>query len=258
MKDFKRGDYGFGKVHGRIYEGSDRKLYLASWWGTEEDSPRYRGDRIFCFDPSSGQLSDLGITIPSFGAPVTGLDARRLIFYGEFGNPAEDTTDFVAYDLAQRKVLFRGAHKEDKTPGRGIPVDRDGCAYFDCRGTVRKYDPRTNSVSDLPDLLPNKKFRQHASRLRPDGAIYATTMTDRSALVLLEPKTGHITKVTTLWGNAKALDIDPTARWLYYVIDCEVGIEPSPRTSRNCPIPTTWSRACLWCRWTWPMGPARR
>ncbi|MCJ7543831.1 MAG: hypothetical protein MUP47_04575, partial [Phycisphaerae bacterium] len=174
VKDFKPGDYGIGKVHGRIYEGGDGKVYFASLWGKESDSPRYRGDRIFCFDPSSGQVTDFGITVPGFGAPVTALDGRRLIFYGEFGNPAEESTDFVAYDLRERRVLFRGGHQDDKTPGRGILVDGEGCAYFDCRGTVRKYDPQTNSVSDLPDRLPGKKFRQHASRLRPDGAIYAT------------------------------------------------------------------------------------
>jgi hypothetical protein len=226
VQDFKGGDYGFGKVHGRIFEGGDRKLYFASWWGKESDSPRYRGDRIFCFDPSSGEMTDLGVTIPGFGAPVTALDARRLIFYGEFGNPAEDTTDFVAYDLRERRVLFRGGHQGDKTPGRGILVDGEGCAYFDCRGTVRKYDPRTNSVGELPDRLPHKKFRQHASRLRPDGTIYATTAADQSALVVLDPKGGHVKTVATLWGNAKAMDADPTGRWIYYVPDCPVGIEP--------------------------------
>jgi hypothetical protein len=227
VKEMKDDDYGFGKVHGRLCEGSDQKVYLASWWGTESDSPRYRGDRIFCFDPSSGEMTDLGVTVPGCGAPVTALDARRLIFYGEFGNPAEEFTDFVAYDLKAGRVLFRGGHEgADKTPGRGIPVDAEGCAYFDCGGTIRKYDPRTNAVSDLPDRLPGKKFRQHASRLRPDGTIVATTRGQQSPLVLLDPKTGRVTTVATLLGEAKAMDIDPTGRWVYYVADSQVDTPP--------------------------------
>ncbi|MCJ7543734.1 MAG: hypothetical protein MUP47_04080, partial [Phycisphaerae bacterium] len=65
-----------------------------------------------------------------------------------------------------------------------------------------------------------------ASRLRPDGAIYATTRGRQSPLVLLDPPSGRVTTVTTLWSEAKAMDADPTGRWIYYVGDCEVGIEP--------------------------------
>jgi hypothetical protein len=227
-KDMKEEDYGFGKVHGRLCVGGDGKVYLASWWAAESDSPRYRGDRIFCFDPSSGEMTELGITVPGHGAPVVAMDARRLIFYGEFGDPAETATDFVAYDLRNRCVLFRGGHAEDRTPGRGILVDGEGCAYYDVRGTVRKYDPRTNSVSELADPLPGKKFRQVASRLRPDGTIVATTRGSQSPLIVLDPKAGKVTTVATLWGEAKALDVDATGRWVYYLIDSPVGIHPDP------------------------------
>jgi hypothetical protein len=230
VEGFKRGDYGFSKVHGRIWEGSDGKLYFSTWWGPDSDSPRYVGERIFSYDPCTDKLTDLGVTIPGYGTPATGLDPRRLTFYGEFIRPPnEDDAEFVAYDLRARRVLFRGGHENDSKAGRAIVVDPAGCAYYACAGTVRKYDPATNTVTDLPDRLPanHKKLRQHASRPRPDGTIYATTKTgSHSRLIAVDGSAGRITELATLWGEIKAIDTDSSGRWVYYVADCRVGTQP--------------------------------
>ncbi len=233
VEGFKPGDYGFSRVHGRICQGGDGKLYFSSWCGPDSDSPRYLGERIFSYDPASGELTDLGVTIPGFGAPATSLDPQRLIFYGEFVKPPkEDAAEFVAYDLRQRRVLFRGGHEGDDKAGRAIVVDPAGCAYYACAGTVRRYDPATNTVTDLADRLPakHKKLRQHASRPRGDGVIYATTKTGgHSRLIAVDGSTGRVTELATLWGEIKAVDTDASGRWVYYVADCRVSTHPDQR-----------------------------
>jgi len=239
VKDFKPSDYGFSKVHGRICEGSDGKLYFSSFWGADADSPRYHGDRIFCFDPQSGQLADLGITVPGYGAPTTALDPKRMIFYGEFQHPTANSTDFVAYDLKDGRILFRGGHEGEAGPGRAILVDADGCAYYACRHMIRKYDPRTNAVTELPDRLLHRKLRQDASRARADGVMCAASRGDHSSLILLDPATGRVSDVGELWDEVKAMDMDATSRWVYYVADCEIPAEgdqkipPELRAKKN-------------------------
>jgi hypothetical protein len=215
VADFKPTDYGFGKVHGKIQQGIDGWLYFTSWWGLDPDNPAYVGDRAFRYNPVTEKIEDLGVTIPGFGSPSTQIYRDGMIMYGGFYENNIAHVDFAAYDLTTRQVLFKGDH-EGLAYDRELFVDAAGNAYFNNGGgTLRKYDPRTNSVSSFPALMPGDNLRRTTE---PDshGMMYGVTQDIHAPLFRLDPATQTITPLATLWTEVIAMTQDPTERYIYY------------------------------------------
>lgn len=84
VQQFQPGDFGYGKIHGRLNEGPEGEIYFATYWGQwRHESDRYDGDRVLRYDPETEKLSDLGM--PRFGweYPSTHLDERHRLLYAE-------------------------------------------------------------------------------------------------------------------------------------------------------------------------------
>ena len=237
VKDFKPGDFGFGKVHGRLNEGRDGGIYFATYWGQwQTESDKFEGDRVFRYDPKSEKLTDLGMPVYGWGYPSTHMDPQRMLLYAEAhkrkGNSKGDPNNkyvasgyksykdpyevkFLVYDVEKQKVIFHGAH-ETFNYGRDFFVDADGNAYWNAADTtLEKYDPKTNSVSKLSVKMPGASIRRTVG---PDanGVMYGVTH-DTKKLFSFDPKTEKIRTITTVWADSPGMDVTPDGKYVYCV-----------------------------------------
>lgn len=237
VKGFKPGDFGYGKVHGRLNEGRDGGIYFATYWGQwQTQSEHYHGDRVFRYDVKTEKLTDLGMPAFGWGYPSTHMDANRLLLYAEAhqrkGNSKGDPNNkyvaegyksysdpyqikFLVYDIQQQKVIFHGAH-EGSGYGRDFFVDAQGNAYFNSdKGSLEKYSPETNSVSKLSVTMPGESIRRTVG---PDanGVMYGVTH-DTRKLFSFDPRTEKIRTLATVWADSPGLDVTPDGKYVYAV-----------------------------------------
>jgi len=213
------GEYGFGKVHGRLSEGRDGMVYFASFYGTHE--PEYFGasHHFFKYDPYTHRIEDLG-AMRGLGVPSTAMWSDGLLLYGEATNIAMDRVQFTVFDVTRRQVVCK--YDRPFPYARAMFVDREGNAYFnDGGGALKKFDPRGMALHDMPYTMPEAELRQTAGP-GPNGYLYGLTQVSH-ILFRLDPTSGLITRIGSLEGDTAAMELDPTGRYIYYVAQNESG-----------------------------------
>ncbi len=237
LKGHKKGDFGFGKVHGRLNEGSDGKIYFPTYWGQwRTQSDKFEGDRVFSYDPDSEKLTDLGMPVYGWGYPSSHMDPKRMLIYAEAhrrkGNSQGDPDnnyvakgyksysdpyeiEFLVYDVKNKKVLFQGGH-EGLAYGRDFFVAADGAAYYNNgEGSLEKYDPETNTVKKVNAKMPGERIRRGVG---PDnnGVLYGVTP-DTRKIFSFDPATEKIRTITDVWADSPGMDVTPDGEYLYFV-----------------------------------------
>jgi len=162
-------------------------------------------------------LESLGTAVPRAGIPTTNMWSDGGLLYIEAVDPQAETKrgPFVAYDVAQRRVVYSG-NEDIHTGFRCIAVDRDGNAYFSVNETgLAKYDPRANTVTVLPVRL--SASLRAATRQAADGWIYGATNTPDNRLFRFRPQTNELEDIGTAWGYTTSMVLDPTERYVYFV-----------------------------------------
>lgn len=237
VPSFKSGDFGFGKIHGRLNEGADGNIYMATYWGQwRNESDRYEGDRVFRFNPQTGEMTDLGMPKYGWGYPSTHYSPQHHLLYAEAhqrkgnsqGDPknnyvaAEYKTykdpyhvEFLVYDTAKQKVLFHGEH-QGLNYGRDFFVDADGNAYWNNGdGSLQKYDPATNKVTKSKAKMPGDKIRRTVG---PDqnGMLYGVT-NDTHELFQFDPAQDKIRTLTKVWADSPAMDVTRDGKYIYTI-----------------------------------------
>jgi len=78
--------YSQDKVHARLYQGADGRIYGATDSGVGDEHPdntrRYAGGHFFAFDPETGKVEDLGWARRHEGIIAIAMDIEREIIYG--------------------------------------------------------------------------------------------------------------------------------------------------------------------------------
>lgn len=209
------GHYMPGKVHSRISMGSDGWLYYATHRGSSKattDAYGYRGDWILRTNPKTGVSEVVAAApVPKHAIPMSGLDAKRMIFYGgtAAGGDAEaQSVQFLAYDLKARKPLLIA----DDGPKRAAIFTKAGPVYWD----GKRYNPDTNKIEPCPGVPEPRS----ATEETPDGKVYGTT--DRSAEIWeFDVKTEKVKMIgdgaVGQQGYVASMVVDPSGRYLYYV-----------------------------------------
>ncbi len=106
LVNLKPGDYGHGKIHGRLDEMADGSLFAATYWGGHPDnlSPEEKkkiGGVLFRYDVRKDEAELIDMPLPGDSFPMHASDTRRGIFHalGVYGG-------YVAYDLEKRACLY--------------------------------------------------------------------------------------------------------------------------------------------------------
>lgn len=181
----RAGDWGFGKLHGRLDPDGDGWIYFAGYWGKPRDengvetqisrrlsragldilellresdlgpnlSERYPGGVIARYHVGRHEAESLGAPVPGFSWPMHAADLRRGLLY-----LLGTDNSFACFDLGARALRYHGS--QDLQYGmRGLLVDAErGLAYFsadDGRGPrLACFDPSTNAVRLTEAILP--------------------------------------------------------------------------------------------------------
>lgn len=219
--------YAAGKIHARIDEGRDGGIYVATYYGKtpEKGSPQTKesfiGSALLRYDPKTGKTEMLGAPVPKQGVPTSITDGQRMLMFGY----AAYSGDFFVYDLAKREVKFRGGG-EDQEGSRNIMLDTDGRAYFGkSDGTIARYDPAANKVTDTRAKLPEFKGKgkqargtlRASTRAGKDGVIYGVT--NGGMLFAFDPKQETVSELGENWPGGQytaVMELSPDGRFVYY------------------------------------------
>ena len=145
------------KIHAKFGEGKDGRIYFAThggWWfnyarfATQEGYP---GSHYMAYDPKTGQVQDFGIG-PRFEGVNTGAyDPKCNRIYGL----THPRGHFVYYDVATGAKVDKGRINNWDSICRTLGIDDEGNVYGSFGpGRIFKYDPRTDSISELSARLP--------------------------------------------------------------------------------------------------------
>lgn len=227
------GDYGHGKLHGRLDELDDGRLIFATYWGEHPpasmpaEKKRTIGGHMLTYDIRTGAFEDLGMPVGGDSWPMHATDLKRKRFFaiGVFGN-------FVAYDLTARRAIFAGplpATCQDWDPRDTLVDDATGCVFGSAgqANAMHRYDPEKNSFYTQTCFLPPHP-RTHA-RIRPircytpkrtqDGVFYA--MTYDGVMLRFHPDEVRAEVMGLNWEEGyytASMAMSPGERYLYYTV----------------------------------------
>lgn len=227
----KPGDYGHGKLHGRLDETPDGWIYMATYWGEHPSMPVAErskiGGRLARYNVRTDTAEDLGMPLPGDSFPMHATDAARGIFHG-----LGLLGGYVAYDLRARRPLYAGQLPGDVTwELRSTLIDpKTGCCYGSETHTRRivGYDPNRNAFFHTRATIPRHPvpgkelkpwIRSYTRQRLQDGAIICQTYDgvmfkffpdeERTELIGLNWVEGRYSTSTAL---------SPDGRYLYYAV----------------------------------------
>lgn len=145
------------KIHTKFGEGKDGRIYFATHaeerfnyarFATEEGYP---GSHYMAYDPRTGQVQDFGIG-PRFEGMNTGAyDPQFNRIYGL----TDSRGHFVYYDVATGTKIDKGRINNNDSVCRTLGIDENGNVYGSYgHGQIFKYDPRTDTITELSAHLP--------------------------------------------------------------------------------------------------------
>lgn len=218
----RAGDYGHGKIHGRIdeFRGS---LYFATNWdgepGPEHFNERFRGGIIIRYDLEGQKPEHLGAPRYQTSYPVHIVDRRRGLMY----LIAMDDT-IMGIDLERRTRMFDRLGEGVQYGKRGLICDEEtGLVYFPGRqsssGRIVMYelDPEKATIRETRAMFPNDgtSLRAATPRKSRDGWFYCSTF--KGLFFRFHPQNELIEELPN--GNGAyltSLALSPDDRFLYY------------------------------------------
>ncbi|MEO6053785.1 MAG: hypothetical protein ABIP97_07235 [Chthoniobacterales bacterium] len=149
----------WSKMHARILEGQDKKIYFTL---TLNDgglsyktkwTPHVSGGQLFQYDPQTGETKIVA-TFPGEVTPTTLMDTKRNIFYANLeGKTKHSDIALTALDLSTGKLIYESGH-DDVISSRNFALARDGKIYFNGRAGYWKYDPDTKTIASMNLQIP--------------------------------------------------------------------------------------------------------
>jgi hypothetical protein len=230
------GHYTPGKIHSRLDLGNDGWIYFSTHRGSTRvttDEFHYQGDWIMRVNPRTQQSEIVAQgPVPKHCIPTSVLDPDRLIFYGStapgVGKDDDESIQFFAYDLKQRKVIYSGPNG----PARYLVFAKStGRVYYTTgksESALMRFDPAVGR----PEKINGEIGIRAATRETPPGIVYTVSsgQGEREAtLYAFDVKTEKVTPLGPADVGSQqyitSLDADPTGRFLYYIPGAHGGSE---------------------------------
>lgn len=222
------GHYTPGKIHSRLDLGSDGKIYFATHRGSAKaavDEFHYAGDWIFAVDPATGK-SEIVVQGPiaKHSTPNSVLDGKRMIFYGGTAagpNAKDQDIQFFAYDLKNKKLLYRGGDGPSRYMILGNSTGRLYYVPGNKEGQLMRFDPATGAA---PVKVESATMGiRAATQETADGFVYAVSSGQGASdanIWSFNTKTEELKNLGSAAIGVEAyvasIDVDPTGRYLYY------------------------------------------
>jgi len=238
------GDWGHGKLHGRLDEMPDGWIYFATYWGGHPDHVKPEelvkiGGRLVRYNVRTGAAEDLGMPKPGDSFPMHATDVRRGVFHaiGLYGG-------YLAWDIEKRRPIFCGPFPEgyswdirvtliDPVTGfcYGSENPPEAAAHGGCApGAYRifGYDPADNrffttkaSVPPHPQIELEQKpdIRCYTRGRLPDGSFICQT--HEGVMFKFFPDAQRCDLIGLNWVEglySTAIATSPKGRYIYYAV----------------------------------------
>jgi hypothetical protein len=225
------GLYTPGKIHSQIGLGSDGWLYFSTHRGSTriafDPNAKYKGDWILRYHPGKSVTEVVASQPLEMQSLPTGMiDAGRMIWYGGTADGLkEKDPQFLAYDLAKRRLLF----SHEKGPARAaILSSTSGKLYFSPskRGAAPLlcFDPsKPDSLTPIDASAGHRCTTVESSK----GMVYTIDGDEMWAFNCQTEKAESLGPTAVgLKDYITSVDLDPaTERYLYYVPGAHGGAE---------------------------------
>jgi sugar lactone lactonase YvrE len=221
----RAGQPAWSKIHARIDEGADEKIYFSCTLndGNRAGRPDHGfndqlpGGQIYQYDPATGKTAFFANLPPRRCTATSIIDQERNIWWCNL--EAGEGNALWGLDLNTKQVVYQAA---DGTLGfnRAFALAADGSLYFNGEeGGIWKCDPQAKQLSKTKSSFADSPGMRCASHESNDGNIYGSThqtnqlfrySPSRDELTLLGPNflSGEYTTVMLL---------SPDERFLYYL-----------------------------------------
>jgi len=220
----KPGRPAWSKVHAKIDEGKDGKIYFSCTLnaGSRASQPGYHwdevlpGGQLYQFDPVTGATSVLANLPPKRCTATSLLDRERNIWWCNL--EAGEGNALWAFDLTTRKEFFRAP---DGSMGfnRAFALASDGCIYFNGNDRLMKFDFASRQIQPTASSFGDSPGMRCATRETADGCFYGVTQEttqlfrysrSRDELTILGP-------VFLSGGYTTVISLSPDEKYLYYL-----------------------------------------
>lgn len=220
----QKGQPAWSKVHAKIDEGSDGKIYFSCTLNDGERAvlPTHRwtdrlpGGQLYQFDPKTGQTAAFA-DLPRPRCTATSLlDRQRNIWWCnlEGGGGA-----LWGLNLATKKPVFQGPNGSVQF-NRNFALARDGSIYFNGEGgAIMKYDAATTRLAKTRSVFKGSPGMRSSTHEARDGAIYGTTH-GTGQLFRYRPAKDELTMLGPAWLKGDYVTVcilSADERFLYYL-----------------------------------------
>ena len=220
----QQGQPAWSKVHARIDEGPDNKIYFSCTLndGNRAVTPQYRwterlpGGQIYRYDPQTNQTAVFA-DLPRPRCTATSIiDRQRNIWWCVLeGGP----NALWGLNLETRRPVFQSADGAIAF-NRNFALARDGAVYFNGEGSrIWKYDPATNQVAQTRSAFEGSPGMRSSTRQARDGAIYGTTH-QSGQLFRYQPARDELRLLGPAWLGREYItvcELSPDERFVYYL-----------------------------------------
>jgi hypothetical protein len=217
------GQPAWSKVHARIDEGPDAKIYFSCTLndGNRANQPAYRwterlpGGQLYRFDPQTGRTT-VAANLPRARCTATSLlDRQRNVWWCnlETGGNA-----LWCLSLESRRPVFQGPDGSVQF-NRNFALARDGSVYFNGEGGLWKYDVGARRLARTRSSFAGSPGMRSSTRESRDGAIYGTTM-GTGQLFRYRPARDELRLLGPAWlrgDYVTVCELSPDERFLYYL-----------------------------------------
>ncbi len=222
----KAGQPAWSKVHAKIDEGPDGRIYFSCTLndGNRAKDIRYGfndqlpGGQIYAYDPRSGH-TELFTSLPPRRCTATSLyDRERHIWWCNL--EAGNGNALWGLDLATRKVVYQG---KDGLVGpkmnRAFALLNNGQIVFNGTTGLMRLDPRLKLVQSTKSALSDSPGMRCASRQTKDGFIYGVSHVTNQ-LFRYHPENDELTVIGTNWLAGEyttVCELSPDEKYLYFL-----------------------------------------
>jgi len=220
----KEGRPSWSKVHAKIDEGRDGKIYFSctlndgnrarlSTYGWDDDLP---GGQLYQFDPSTGQTV-VYANLPARRCTATSiLDRERNIWWCNL--EAGEGNALWGLDLTTRKPVLQ-TPDASVAFNRAFALTRDGSIIFNGDDHIRKLDGKSRRILDCQATFVDSPGMRCASEETTDGFIYGVThgTTQLFRYSVQRDELRFLGPVFLSGGYTTVIALSPDQRYLYYL-----------------------------------------
>lgn len=212
------GDWGYGKLHAPMVLDACDRVVTATYWGTRRDiefGGSYTGDHLIRYDPTSREVTSLGVPLPGSGLPSLAVSPDRSTLFVEAVDPASDPDAgvFLVVDSLTGEVRHTDAAPDHigfrdvlVTPdGTGLHASGNGLAGLTASGTP----------TDEPGVFGGESWFRSATDPADDGSVAISTR-DPDALWIRDAD-GRFRELGQLDAYVASLDLSDDGTTAYFV-----------------------------------------